>query len=113
MSDYPKTIAVDFDGCLCSRAWPNIGEPNIDAINALIRRKERGDKIILWTCRDGEMLEQAVLWCRKHGIEFDAVNDNLPEHKEFFGGNSRKVYANEYWDDAAVYIAAPDRKREA
>lgn len=112
MSDYPKTIAVDFDGCLCTRKWPGIGEPNLDAINALLRRKEKGDRIILWTCREGEMLDEAVSWCKKYGIEFDAVNDNLEDHKEFFKGNSRKVYANEYWDDAAVCVAAYDKTRE-
>ncbi len=34
----------------------------------------------LWTCRAGEALSKAVEWCREHDLEFDAVNDNLPEN---------------------------------
>lgn len=76
MSEYPKIIAVDFDGCLCVKKWPDIGAPNWDAINELIRRKADGDKVILWTCRTGQQLEDAILWCLNHGLKFDAINDN-------------------------------------
>ena len=106
MSAYPKIIAVDFDGCLCENKWPEIGSPNWGAINELIRRKAEGDKVILWTCRADKMLEEAVLWCCNRGLKFDAVNDNLPENKEHFGNNCRKVFANEYWDDRAVPVIA-------
>lgn len=108
MSEYHKVIAVDFDGCLCVKKWPEIGAPNWDAIHALIRRKADGDKIILWTCRDGKQLEEAVLWCLNHGLRFDAVNENLPENIKFFGNDCRKVWANEYWDDRAVPVVAGD-----
>lgn len=106
MSNYPKIIAVDFDGCLCENKWPGIGAPNQNALNALIRHKAEGGKVILWTCRDGQMLEDAVLWCYNRGLKFDAVNDNLPQNKEYFGNNCRKVFANEYWDDRAVPVIA-------
>ena len=108
MSGYHKVIAVDFDGCLCVKKWPDIGAPNWDAIHALIRRKAEGDKVILWTCRDGQQLEDAVLWCMNHGLRFDAVNENLPENIDFFGNDCRKVWANEYWDDRAVPVSAYD-----
>lgn len=108
--NYQKIIAVDFDGCLCTNNWPGIGEPNWKAIWELIRRKSEGDKIILWTCRDGEQLKDAVLWCANHGLQFDSVNENLPENVARFGNNSRKIYATEYWDDKAVRIAADDNK---
>lgn len=108
MSEYHKVIAVDFDGCLCVKKWPEIGAPNWDAIHALIRRKADGDKIILWTCRDGKQLEEAVLWCINHGLRFDAVNENLPENIKFFGNDCRKIWANEYWDDRAVPVVAGD-----
>ena len=62
-TSYPKVIAVDFDGCLCANKWPEIGEENRQAINELIRRKADGDKIILWTCRTDQQLDDAVLWC--------------------------------------------------
>ena len=33
------------------------------------------------------------------GLKFDAVNENLPEIVEGFGGDSRKIYADVYIDD--------------
>lgn len=74
-----QIIAVDFDGTLCENKWPEIGEPNTNLIGYLIEmRKSFGAKIILWTCRVGEMLDKAVNWCSEHRLEFDAVNENLP-----------------------------------
>lgn len=58
--------AVDFDGTLCENIFPGIGSPNIALINHLIKRREQGNKIILWTCRVNEWLQEAVEWCRQH-----------------------------------------------
>lgn len=95
-------FAVDFDGTLCKEAWPEIGEPNLALIHYLLCMKTHGEKIILWTCRDGELLEKAVSWCREYGLVFDAINDNLPEMIKRFGGNSRKIFADIYIDDRAT-----------
>jgi hypothetical protein len=97
-----RIIAVDFDGCLCKNDYPNIGEPNHHVITSLLWAQYNGAKIILWTCRTGKQLDEAVQWCKDYGIEFDAVNGNLPELIESFGNDSRKVCATEYWDDRAV-----------
>ena len=94
-----STIAVDFDGTLCYSRWPNLGEPNMGLIHYLLEWKQRGNKLILWTCREGEILDQAVFWCKNYGLEFDAINDNLPENIELFGSNSRKVSCDYYIDD--------------
>ena len=98
--DYPKIYAVDFDKTLnMAGSYPDLGEPNTELIEILKEKQAAGDKIILWTCREGELLNQAVEYCKKHGLEFDAVNDNLPENIEFFGNNCRKVWAHHYIDD--------------
>ena len=97
-------IAVDFDGCLCCHRWPEIGKANTEAIMELRRRVAQGDRIILWTCREGELLDQAVAWCSDHGLVFDAVNENLPESIAAFGNDCRKVSADEYWDDRAIMV---------
>ena len=102
-----KTIAVDFDGCLCINRWPEIGEPRQQVINELVRAQAEGARLILWTCREGEALDVAIMWCLNHGLRFDAVNDNLPEHTEQYGNNCRKVFADEYWDDKAVDPQSP------
>lgn len=92
-------IAVDFDGTLCENKWPEIGMPNEELIEYLKRRQTNGEKLILWTSRNEEQTKDAVEWCKKYGLIFDAVNDNLPEIVEAFGGNCRKIFANEYIDD--------------
>ena len=98
------TIAVDFDGTLCKQNWPEIGEANTELIRWLITQQEHGGKVILWTCRCGEMLDKAISWCKARGLTFDAVNANLPENVEKYGNDCRKVFADMYLDDKAGYI---------
>ena len=98
-----EVIAVDFDGTLCKNAWPNIGDPYPNTIDWLKRLHKNGHKIILWTCREGMHLVDAIVWCAEHGLFFDAVNDNLEESKQRFGGNCRKIFADVYIDDKALY----------
>ena len=96
-------IAVDFDKTISLGDWPDVGPENKPVMDALKERKRRGDKVILWSCRGGDELSSAVAWCRCHGLEFDAVNENLPEILEAWGyQDTRKIYADEYWDDRAV-----------
>lgn len=97
-----EAIAIDFDGCLCDSVYPEIGEPNWDVINAAKAKQEQGAGLILWTCREGELLKQAIDACASWGLHFDAVNDNLPDWKEAYQNDPRKVGATEYWDDRAV-----------
>lgn len=94
-----KIIAVDFDGTLCENKWPDIGDPNLELINYLKEEREKGNKIILWTCRVSERLNDAVNWCYERGLIFDEVNNNTPEVIDLFGTESRKIFANEYIDD--------------
>lgn len=103
-----KIIAVDFDGTLCTDKYPEIGSPARGLINLLKSRKEAGDKLILWTCRVGERLQEAVGWCSQSGLEFDAVNENLPEMIEYFGQDTRKIHADVYIDDKAVNETSAD-----
>lgn len=92
-------IAVDFDGTLCENAWPDIGAPNVELIDFLKQRKEQGNKLILWTMREGRDLLNALYWCADYGLTFDAVNDNDEDLKKRYNNNPRKVFANWYIDD--------------
>lgn len=96
--------AVDFDGCLCKNVYPDIGEPNVRLIRDLMRLRQKGNYVILWTCREGEKLDDAVQWCGRFGLVFDAVNDNLPMIIQAYG-DSRKVYADYYIDDKAAMVS--------
>lgn len=97
-----NTIAVDFDGTLCYSNYPELGEPNNILIQQMINMRLAGKKVILWTCREGDALVQAVEWCRVHGLEFDAVNENVPERIAEWGTNPRKIGADIYIDDLGV-----------
>lgn len=95
-----KIIAVDFDGTLIEEGkWPGIGATNEKVLNYCKDEQTKGTRIILWTNRVGEPLETAIKWCEEHGLRLDAVNDNVPEAVEFFGTNTRKIYADEFIDD--------------
>ena len=96
------TLAIDFDGTLSFGKWPAVGPANTRLINCLIHRRSLGDKLILWTCRENDELIAAVSWCREQGLEFDSINDNLPEVIERYGVNSRKISCDYYIDDRAI-----------
>lgn len=94
-----KIYAFDFDGTLCTEAFPGIGKPKKTIIHLAKKVKRQGNRIILWTCRNGAHLDEAIAWCKEQGLEFDAINQNLPEILELFGSDSRKITADYYIDD--------------
>ena len=98
-----KIIAIDFDNTLFKTDWPDILEPIWGVIERAKEEQRNGTKLILWTCRCGKYLDDAIEACRRVGIIFDAVNENLPERIEMFDGSDiRIVFAHEYWDDLAI-----------
>ncbi len=101
-----KYIAIDFDGCLCENAFPEIGQvkPIHEQVHEAVKLlKKEGNKIILWTCREDKeerkYLTEAVEWCKEQGIEFDYINEN-PDNP--YGDWGRKLYADIYIDDKAI-----------
>lgn len=105
-------IAIDFDGTLFRDAWPSVGAPIWENIQRAKKAKEEGSFLILWTCRTGDKLDEAVEACRKVGLEFDAVNDNHPDITALYGPGWQKVMADEYWDDRAVHTSVCTARRE-
>lgn len=98
-----RIIAVDFDGTIVEDEFPNIGKVIESTVTRIKREQAQGSKIVLWTCRNKDALEAAVKFCRDElGLHFDAINENLDEIKILYGGDTRKVFATEYWDDKAV-----------
>lgn len=102
MNEMRRAIAVDFDGCICQSKYPEIGEPNWHVIEEAKKEQAAGAGLILWTCRAGKELDAAIAACKEWGLNFDAVNQSLPEWIEAWVSDSRKVGADEYWDDKAV-----------
>ena len=94
------TIAVDFDGTIVEHKYPAIGEEipfAVDTLKMLIRDRH---KLILWSVREGHLLDEAVAWCKERGIEFYAVNKDYPEetaeNNQHF---SRKLKVDIFIDD--------------
>lgn len=101
LSDKSKVIAVDFDGTIVEHKFPEIGKEMLFAFATLKALQQKGHKLILWTIRTGPLLNEAVEYCRKNGVEFYAVNKNYPE--EVLDENiSRKLNADIFIDDRNV-----------
>ena len=104
--------AVDFEGTLTTRRkFPDIGPPNVSVIELLKMARLQGVRVILWTCREGNYLTEAVEWCKDLGLEFDAVNENIPEAIEYLGRNTRKVLADLYIDDKSFHFWGEDGEK--
>ena len=97
--------AVDFDNTLAVTRFPEIVKPKRKIVAAVKMLKANGHKVILWTSRAGRDLEAAVEWCHGQGLEFDAVNEPLPEQVARWGNDTRKVYADFYIDDKAMSVS--------
>ena len=76
------TIAVDFDGTIVEHRYPEIGEERPFATETLRMLIKDQHRLILWSVREGQLLEDAINWCRERGVEFYAVNKDYPEEKE-------------------------------
>lgn len=95
-----RIIGVDFDGTLSKTVnYPEPGEPIQEVIDYIKQAQTEGAYVILITMREGVFLKMALNWCKEQGLEFDAVNDNLPHMKDYFENNPRKIFVTEYLDD--------------
>lgn len=101
MRNKSLTIAIDFDGTLVENAYPKIGKPVLFAFETLKELQEKGHRLILWTYRHGNELEEAIAFCKAREITFYAVNKSFPE-EEFDHTQSRKILADIYIDDRNI-----------
>ena len=93
-------IAVDFDGTIVEHEYPAIGREIPFATETLKMLMKQNHKLILWSVREGKLLDDAVKWCKDRGVEFYAVNKDYPE--ETLSNNnhfSRKLKADVFIDD--------------
>lgn len=94
------TIAVDFDGTIVEHKYPAIGEEIPFAVDTLKALQRDHHKLILWSVREGHLLDEAVQWCHERGVDFYAINRDYPE--ETTGNNphfSRKLKVDLFIDD--------------
>ena len=113
-------IAIDFDGTIVEHRYPAIGKELPFAIETLKKLTEEGHRLILWTVREGKLLEEAVQFCQERGLEFYAVNRDYPEEEKGRNNHfSRKLKADLWIDDrnlgglprrhSATVAVEPDR----
>jgi len=95
-------IAVDFDGTVVEHKYPAIGKEMPFAFATLKELQKRGHRLIMWTYRHGETLDDAVEHCRKNGIEFYAINRSFPEEQFDPNEASRKLDCDMFIDDRNV-----------
>lgn len=97
-------IAVDFDGTIVEHKYPQIGKEIPFAIATLKKLQAERHLLILWTVRENDLLEEAVEYCRKRGLEFYAVNANHPDEQVKPSPSSpcRKLKADLFIDDRNV-----------
>ena len=93
-------VAVDFDGTIVEHRYPSIGREIPFAIDTLKKLSSERHKLILWSVREGKLLDEAVAFCRERGLEFYAVNRDYPEEEENLNNHfSRKLKADVFIDD--------------
>lgn len=96
-------IAIDFDGTIVENNFPKIGDERLFATETLKMLIKDRHQLILWTCREGRLLDDAINWCKERGVEFWAINKDFPEeditkNQQF----SRKIKADIFIDDRMV-----------
>ncbi|MDD2798748.1 MAG: hypothetical protein PHV20_09175 [Bacteroidales bacterium] len=92
-------IAIDFDGTIVEHEYPKIGKLIPFAFDSLKLLRKDGHQLILWTIREGKLLDDAIDFCKKNGVEFDAVNDNLSKKYDGEIYDTRKINADLFIDD--------------
>jgi len=112
LSEVPKIIAVDFDGTLCHFDYPDIGAIKPGAREALVRLKELGYYIVIYSCRsclwspeifgdpdedlydipNRKLVKAMEKWLNEHDIPYDEIDY----------GQKGKPTARAYIDDKGV-----------
>ena len=97
-------IAVDFDGTIVEHKYPEIGREKPFATEVLRMLIAERHQLVLWTVREGKLLDEALEWCRERGVEFWSVNsDSSDMFKEAKSKNiSCKLNADVFIDDAGI-----------
>lgn len=93
-------IAVDFDGTVVEHEYPKIGRPIPFAIETLKQLQKDGHTLLMWTVREGDLLQEAIDYVENNGVKYFAYNKNYPE--EDHATAARKLNADIFIDDRNV-----------
>ena len=96
-------IAIDMDGTIVQNKWPEVGPLRWGAKPVIRWLKRRGHTLILFTCREGKLLNEAIDYLYANRIYLHYYNENTRERIEQFGGDCRKISADLYLDDKGLF----------
>jgi hypothetical protein len=102
-------LGVDFDGTIIENETDYVPRTLMSNVKEVLDwAHKKNCFIILWTCRSGKGLQQAVNFLKQKEIPFDAVNKNYPD----LGiETSNKIFASYYIDDRSFEINWLDIKK--
>ena len=96
-------ISLVFYGTLVENMYPKIGKEIPFATDTLKELIKDGHQLILWSVREDGLLQEAVDWCHRRGVDFWAVNKDYPEEERSKNNHfSRKLKADMFIDDRNV-----------
>lgn len=98
-----KVVAVDFDGTITKdNKFPDVIGVLRDGCKEAIDYIRKNNKVILWTCRSGQYLDEAVEFLKANGIEVDGINADV------YAKTDRKIMADIYIDDKNIFCTNID-----
>jgi hypothetical protein len=109
MEREPVVVAVDFDGTITQGdSWPEMGPLSQGSkwfINQII---EDGYCVVIFTCREGALAEEAKEFLKLNDIRYMHFNENCSIRKDKYRNDTRKIGADVYIDDRSVFILGED-----
>ena len=98
-----KVIAIDFDNTIFEDEYPYVGEPIEGAIDVINKYYNQGHTIIIWTCREDDAAEEAILALEREGAKYHYFNNNDPERVDKYNNDSRKIGCDILIDDKSIH----------
>ena len=76
-----------------------LSEHCINAVDNVSNLQADRHRLILWTAREGQLLTDAVEFCRARGLEFYAINSDVPSDSWKDNSPTRKLKVDMFIDD--------------
>jgi len=95
-------LSIDFDGCIASESYPEIGPEIPGAIQTINYLYGLNHCIIINSCRARERRDEMIQWLDAHGVKYCHVGENCRERIVEYRTDCRKISADCYIDDKIV-----------
>lgn len=106
---FKRLVGIDFDNTLVENEYPKIGKLKIRMLEIIGNEQDKYGKenvdFILWTCRRGKELENAIEFIKENKLPIKYFNESHPQALEYFNvvgkipAKTRKIFTNVLYDD--------------